>query len=86
MMMQMVGSFAEFERAMIRERTRAGLQSARQQGRIGGRKVKLNAEQCREIVAKVNAGQWSKSDAARLFSVHPSTIMRLLARHRQGLS
>ena len=29
MMMQMVGSFAEFERAMLRERTRAGLESAR---------------------------------------------------------
>lgn len=86
MMMQMVGSFAEFERAMIRERTRAGLQSARKKGRVGGRKVKLNADQCREIVTKVNAGQWSKSDAARLFSVHPSTITRLFARHRQGLS
>jgi DNA invertase Pin-like site-specific DNA recombinase len=29
MMMQMIGSFAEFERAMIRERTRAGLDQAR---------------------------------------------------------
>src|SRR3546814_5034070 len=29
MMMQMVGSFAEFERAMIRERTSAGLAQAR---------------------------------------------------------
>lgn len=86
MMMQMIGSFAEFERAMVRERTRAGLQSARQQGRIGGRKTKLNAEQCQEIVAKVNTGQWVKSEAARLFSVHPSTITRLLAKHRQGLT
>lgn|ERR1700694_3384168 len=29
MMMQMIGSFAEFERAMLQERTRAGLESAR---------------------------------------------------------
>lgn len=29
MMMQMVGAFAEFERAMIRERTNAGLRRAR---------------------------------------------------------
>jgi DNA invertase Pin-like site-specific DNA recombinase len=35
MMMHMVGAFAEFERAMIRERTRAGLISARAEGRIG---------------------------------------------------
>ena len=36
MMMQMVGSFAEFERAMIRERTSAGLAVARAEGRVGG--------------------------------------------------
>jgi DNA invertase Pin-like site-specific DNA recombinase len=28
MMMQMVGAFAEFERAMLRERSRAGLEAA----------------------------------------------------------
>ena len=33
MMMQMVGSFAEFERAMIKERTKAGLEAARAEGR-----------------------------------------------------
>src|ERR1700722_18819675 len=38
MMMQMVGAFAEFERAMIRERTSAGLTAARAEGRIGGRR------------------------------------------------
>jgi DNA invertase Pin-like site-specific DNA recombinase len=37
MMMQMVGAFAEFERAMLKERTRAGLDAARVEGRVGGR-------------------------------------------------
>jgi DNA invertase Pin-like site-specific DNA recombinase len=36
-MFQMMGVFAEFERAMIRERVNAGLKRARQEGRIGGR-------------------------------------------------
>jgi hypothetical protein len=36
MMMQMVGSFAEFERAMIRERTSVGLAQARAEGRERG--------------------------------------------------
>src|ERR1700758_389414 len=36
MMMQMVGVFAEFERAILRERTKAGLDAARKRGRIGG--------------------------------------------------
>src|SRR4030095_11886464 len=40
MLMQMVGSFAEFERAMIRERTQAGLVAARARGRIGGPRPK----------------------------------------------
>ncbi len=83
MMMQMVGSFAEFERAMIRERTRAGLASARREGRTGGRRHKLNANQRQEIVRRITAGQWSNAEAARLFAVHPSTISRLLAEHRQ---
>ena len=38
MMMQMVGVFAEFERAMLKERTKAGLDAAREEGRIGGRR------------------------------------------------
>lgn len=41
MMMQMVGAFAEFERTMIRERTSAGLAAARAEGRVGGRRKKL---------------------------------------------
>ena len=49
MMMQMVGAFAEFERAMLRERTKAGLDSARQEGRIGGRSPKLSPQQQTEI-------------------------------------
>lgn len=79
MMMQMVGSFAEFERAMIRERTKAGMASARKQGRIGGRRPKLDVHQQQEIVAMVMAGQKTAAEAARLFKVHPATVSRLLA-------
>ena len=45
MMMQMVGAFADFERAMLRERTKAGLDAARLEGRIGGRRPNLSAQQ-----------------------------------------
>ena len=45
MMMQMVGAFAEFERAMLKERTKAGLDAARKEGRIGGRPPKLKPHQ-----------------------------------------
>jgi len=79
MMMQMIGSFAEFERAMIRERTRAGLDRARSEGRIGGRRPKLTDNQRTEILEMVISGRRSGSEAARLFNVHPSTVSRILA-------
>lgn len=78
MMMQMVGAFAEFERAMLRERTKAGLDAARREGRIGGRRPKLSPQQRAEIVRMVSRGSKTAADAARLFSVHPATISRLL--------
>lgn len=82
MMMQIVGSFAEFERAMLRERTRNGLNAARKEGRVGGRRPKLKAHQEKEIVHLVNSGQKTAADAARLFDVHPATVSRLLIRHK----
>ena len=82
MMMQIVGTFAEFERAMLRERTRNGLDAARQQGRIGGRRPKLKTHQQQEIVQLVNSGQKTAADAARLFNVHPATVSRLLHRDK----
>jgi DNA invertase Pin-like site-specific DNA recombinase len=82
MMMQIVGSFAEFERAMLRERTRTGLDAARQQGRIGGRRAKLTPQQQKEVIDLVTSGRKTGADAARLFRVHPSTVVRLLAKHR----
>ena len=78
MMMQIVGAFAEFERAMLRERTRNGLDAARKEGRVGGRRPKLKMHQQEEIRHLVNAGQKTAADAARLFNVHPATVSRLL--------
>jgi DNA invertase Pin-like site-specific DNA recombinase len=86
MLTQMLGSFAEFERSMIRERTKAGLESARQQGRIGGRRPKLKADQQAEILEAVNSGRKTAAEAARLFSVSPATISRLLSAERQVAS
>jgi DNA invertase Pin-like site-specific DNA recombinase len=83
MLMQMVGSFAEFERAMIRERTQAGLVAARARGRRGGRRPKLGPQQQAALVDMVHAGRQSQADAARVFRVHPATVSRLLAAYRQ---
>jgi Resolvase, N terminal domain len=78
--MQMVEAFAEFERAILRERTRTGLDAARKEGRTGGRRSKLRTNQQDEIVTMVSAGTKTAADAARLLNVHPAMVSRLLAR------
>jgi DNA invertase Pin-like site-specific DNA recombinase len=80
LMMQMIGSFAEFERSMIKERTLAGLNAARLEGRIGGRRSSLSLQQQQTIIQMVTSGQQTAAQTAKLFKVHPATISRLLAK------
>lgn len=82
MMMQMVAAFAEFERAMIRERTSAGLAAARAEGRVGGRRPKLDAARRREIAESVVSGRKTGAEMARLFSISQPTVSRIVAQHR----
>ena len=82
MMMQMLGAFAKYERAMVRERTRAGLREARAQGRHGGRRPKFSQAQRAEILGMLAAGR-PAAEVARLFRVHRATIGRLNAASRQ---
>ena len=84
MMMQMVGSFAEFERAMIRERTSAGLEAARAEGRVGGRRPKLTTAQRADVVENVTSGRRTAAQVARLYKVSEATISRILARARNA--
>jgi DNA invertase Pin-like site-specific DNA recombinase len=66
---------------MLRERTKAGLDTAHQQGRIGERRPKLSPQQQAEIRRMVSRGDKTAPDAARLFKIHhPGTVSRLLAR------
>lgn len=82
MMMQMIGSFSEFERAMIRERTTAGLNAARREGRIGGRRHKLRPDQRRDIAENVLSGRKTGAEMARLYRVSPSTVTRIVSEAR----
>jgi DNA invertase Pin-like site-specific DNA recombinase len=79
MVAQMLGVIAEFERQLIIERTKAGLEAARAQGRIGGRPPALNADQKAKIIADIRAETMTQVEAARLFRVSVSTISRLMA-------
>lgn len=80
MLMQLIGVFAEFERSILKARTKAGLAAARVRGRSGGRPSKLKAAQREHLVKLVRSGEKTAADAARLFGVHPATVGRILAR------
>ena len=82
LMTQTLGAFAEFERAMIRERTSAGLAQARAEGRTGGRRRKLGEKQRREIAESVISGRKSGAEMARLYHVSEPTVSRIVAAHR----
>jgi DNA invertase Pin-like site-specific DNA recombinase len=82
MLMQLLGAFAEFERAMIRERTRAGLDAARVEGRKGGRQSKLSRAQRKEVAEAVLSGRKTAAQMARMFEVSAATVSRIVSRHR----
>ena len=83
MMLQMLGAFAEFERSMIRERTRAGLQAAMARGARPGRPRAMSPKDEAEAVLLFRSGTMTKSALARRYGTHISSIKRALARAAQ---
>ncbi len=73
------GALAEFERELIRERTKAGLAAARARGRKGGRPAKLNAERLRIAQRLLNDPESTVSEVARTLGVHRSTLHKALS-------
>ena len=66
-------ALAEFERNLIRERTVAGLTAARQRGRIGGRKPKVDSKMIKKMKA-MRAGGLSISAIAHDLGLARSTV------------
>ncbi|WP_307507874.1 recombinase family protein [Variovorax sp. W1I1] len=80
MLLQMLGAFAEFELAMIRERTKAGLAAAVARGAKPGRPRAMSPLQEAEAVRLFKTGGMTKSAIARRYGTHISSIKRALAR------
>ena len=75
-MFQILGVFAEFERAMIKERINAGLSRARAQGKkLGGPRVSLEVES--KIRELRSAGRGIRKIAGQL-RVGVSTVKRVV--------
>ena len=69
-------ALAEFERELIRERTRAGLAAARARGRKGGRKFALTKAQVRLAQAAMKNRDTSVTDLATELGIKPVTVYR----------
>ncbi|EMH2073951.1 recombinase family protein [Citrobacter sp. Cf084] len=75
-----MGALAEMERELIVERTRAGLEAARAEGRVGGRRPKLTAEQWAQAGRLITAGE-TRQRVALIYDVGVSTLYRKFPAH-----
>ena len=76
MTMQVIAAVAEFELDLIRERTHAGLQRAKAEGKQLGRPRALNEDQAAEVRQRLAAGE-PIAALARDFGVGRATVQRL---------
>ena len=77
--LQMMGAFAQFERALIRERQREGIAAAQAAGKHLGRSASLSGGQVAEIKARVAGGETKKSLAAEYGVSRPTLYAALKA-------
>lgn len=84
MFFQILGAIAEFEHALMSERTRDGLEAARARGRNGGRKAKLtdrqiaDARRMYEELGDDGKRAHTVADIAKAYGVSRPTIYRHL--------
>lgn len=77
LMLSMLGSVAQFERAIILERQREGIAIAKAGGKYKGGKAKLSPEQVAALVARVSAGE-PKAKVARDFGISRETLYQYI--------
>ena len=73
------GALAQFERSLIQQRVKAGLQAAKKRGKVGGRPRAIDDEKLEAIKEALLNGM-SKATACRTFGVKRSTLIDSLKR------
>ena len=77
LLLNVMGSFAQFERELIKERQREGIAIAKKNGAYKGRKPSLTPEQAGELRKRVAAGE-KKAGIARDFNISRETLYQYL--------
>jgi len=85
LLLSVMGAFAEFERALLKERQREGIALARQRGAYRGRKPALSAERVAELRRRVQAGE-KKLPLAREFGISRETLYQYLRQSAAALT
>jgi len=80
----MFGALAEFERSLIRERTRAGLAAAKRAGRTGGRPPKLTDDDLDAASTLLANPDIPVSEVASRMGVSPATLYRYIPAARSA--
>ncbi len=80
LILNIFGSLAEFERALIRERTVAGLAAARARGRRSGRPLKMSKGDVKKAAAMLLSPAMTKAEVARHFAISRVTLDAALVR------
>ncbi len=75
LLLSVMGAFAQFERELIRERQREGIELAKRAGAYKGRKRLLSPERAAELTSRLEAGA-GPSELAREFDVNRMTVYR----------
>ena len=73
LLLSVMGAFAEFERALLKERQREGIAIAKKAGVYKGRKPSLTPERAKELRKRVAAGE-KKAALAREFGISRETL------------
>ena len=79
MVFSVIGAMAEYERNLTRERTMAGLASARARGRKGGRPKQLDEEQVKVAITLAEAGELMIKEICEQVGCSRSTYYRQVA-------
>jgi DNA invertase Pin-like site-specific DNA recombinase len=77
LLLSVMGAFAEFERALIRERQREGIAIAKQKGLYRGRRRVLTAAQVALLKKRAEAGE-KKAQLARDFAISREAVYQYL--------
>ena len=79
MIFSIFGALAEFERELIRERTKAGIAAARARGRMGGRKFNLTKAQVRLAEASMKNRDTSVTELCKELGVTRATLYKYIS-------